>query len=56
MRALTRPLAAAALTGVALLAVPAHAAPDHAICNGEVSVRGCTGDLFRPCGPLVACP
>jgi hypothetical protein len=52
----TRSLVAAVLAGTALLAAPAQAVTAYAICDGEISVRGCTGDLFRPCGPLIKCP
>jgi hypothetical protein len=49
-------LAAVALAATALLAAPAQAAPAQAICGGDISIRGRTGDLFRPCGPLITCP
>ena len=51
-----RSLTLAALAAVAFLAAPVHASPDHAVCGGSISLTSCTGDLFRPCGPLVACP
>ncbi len=58
MRALARPLAAAALVAAAFVATPAQAAPAAApVCDPVTSCL--VSDpfwLFRPCGPLVKCP
>jgi hypothetical protein len=58
----TRPLAVAAIAVAALSAVPAQASSTDVlsyVCGPDTRSSAAQCDvfwLFRPCGPLVACP
>lgn len=60
MRALSRPLAVAALAAAALLPAPAFAAQTDIVtfvCGPRTTTVQCDPFyVFRPCGPIVVCP